>query len=64
MSDRQFRIPDAVKAVIGISTAVVAAVMAYNTAVEGVEQTEDKINDFVDKIQDRKNKNTPPLPAE
>ena len=50
-----FAIPPNIKIVLGLGTAVVAAVTAYEASQEGIERTEDKINYAVDKIKNRKN---------
>jgi hypothetical protein len=62
--DDQFRVPPAVTAVIALGAAVIGGLMAHATAQEGIELFEDKTNDVIDKVKNRKNKKTPPPSAE
>lgn len=50
--------------IVALGTAVVAGLMAYATAREGVEVTEEFVNNSVDKIKNRKNQKTPPPSGE
>lgn len=62
--DEPFKFPPAFTAVVALGTALVAGLMAHAGAQEGLEIVEDRVNDTVDKIKNRKNKKTPPPPAE
>ena len=62
--DDQFRVPPAVAGIIALGAAVIGGLMAHATAQEGIEMFEDKTNDVIKKVQNRKNKKTPPPPAE
>lgn len=48
-------IPNNIKIAIGLGAAVVGAFTAYAASVEGLEVTEDKINDLHDRFKNRKN---------
>lgn len=48
-------IPTNLKVAIGLGAAVVGAFTAYSASVEGLELTEDKINDMHDRFKNRKN---------
>jgi hypothetical protein len=50
-----FSIPNNLKVVIGLGAAIVGAFTAYAASVEGLEVTEDKINDLHDRFKNRKN---------
>lgn len=62
--DEQFRFPPAFTAIVALGAAVIGGLMAHASAHEGIEILEDKVDTALDKINNRKNKKTPPPPAE
>lgn len=51
-------IPNNIKVAIGLGAAVVGAFTAYAASVEGLDVTEDKINDLHDRFKHRKDAQT------
>ena len=62
--DDQFRVPPVIAGVIALGAAMIGGLMAHATAREGLEMFEDKTNEVIDKVQNRKIKKTSPPPAE
>ena len=63
IEERDFVIPKAVIVAVGFGTFIIGGLLAKQGAEEGLEILEDKVNDRIKKIQNRKHP-TPPELAE